>query len=162
MGCNNEFTSYRNDLQYCNKKCSGSKIKGHLTIEKIIICIEENPQISIKELRKNLKTSNRNIYNILNDNGYDLYKQLVKIVKGVYLEKLRSDTSNAAINCFECIKNLLGCDYKTEVKFDGLINLKTKRALRVDCFFESINLIVEYHYIQHYKFTPYFHRGKIH
>jgi len=160
IGCNTKFSSYRNDLQYCNKRCSGYRDKGILTIERIINCIEENPQISTVEVRKKLSTSTRTIYSILNANGYNSYKELVGTVKGVYLEKLRSDTSNAAINCFEYIKTLVNCSYRTEVVFDKLVNPKTKRALRVDCFFDDINLAVEYNGVQHYKTIPYFHKGE--
>lgn len=160
LGCGVEFSSYRNDLQYCSKSCSGSRAKGVLTIEKILTCIEENQQISAVEVRKKLNTSTRTIYSILKANGYNSYKELVGIVKGVYLEKLRSDTSNAAINCFEYIKTLVNSSYRTEVVFDKLINPKTKRALRVDCLFDDINLVVEYNGIQHYKNIPYFHKGE--
>lgn len=160
FGCTQKFNSYRNNLQYCSKSCAGKGGKNNLTIEEIINFVKENPQIRISRLRKKLNTSTRTIYNILNKNGYNSYGKFVETVKGVYLINLKSYTSNAAIRCFEYIKTLVNYPYQTEVIFDGLINPETKRSLRVDCLFNEINLVVEYNGIQHYKNTPYFHKGK--
>lgn len=158
-GCGKEVSSNRNDLQFCSKKCS--KVGNQeVTLEKIVEEIEKNPQISAKKLCTKLKTSLRNLYYLMESSGYKSYKELIGIVKGVYLEKQRSDTSIAALNCFDYISSTIGKPYKTEVTFEGLVNPRTEKNLRVDCFFEEDNLAVEYHGIQHYKIIPYFHRGQ--
>lgn len=157
--CEKECSSYRKDIEFCTKKCSKLFLQDRqeLSIEEISEYIKENPQVSLSKICREFKTSNRNLYYIMQENGYNSYKELIGTIKGVYLEKMRSDSSIASINCFNQIKDILKCDYVSEQFFDGLIN-KTGRRLRVDCFFEDKNLVVEYNGIQHYKFIPYFHR----
>lgn len=40
-----------------------------------------------------------------------------------------------------------------------MFNNTTKKPLELDCFNENLRLAVEYSGIQHYKYTPYFHRN---
>ena len=69
-----------------------------------------------------LKTSLRNIYYRIEKSGYSSYKELVGVVKGIYIEKQRSDTSIASINCLNYIKEILKEEYESEVIFEGLFN----------------------------------------
>jgi hypothetical protein len=151
--CGIEFNSQRNDLNYCSKKCAGKSKQNLqiLSIEDLINFIKNNDQISISKVVQHFKCSNRTVYNLLKSNGYYSYKEFIGFVKGIYLEKIRTDTSINAVSCFEYCKTLLNCDYKTEISFENLINPKTNRNLRVDCFFEKLNIIIEYNGIQHYK-----------
>jgi hypothetical protein len=160
--CGKENHSYRNDLEFCNKKCAKIYLseKPECTIEIIIEEIIKNPQISIKQLSLLLKTSLRNIYYRIEKSGYSSYKELIGVVKGVYIEKQRSDTSIASINCLNYIKEILKEEYESEVVFEGLFNPLTKKSLRVDGYFRKKGIVVEYQGIQHYKVIPYFHKGK--
>ncbi len=160
--CGKENYSYRNDLEFCNKKCAKIYLseKPECTIEIIIEEIVKNPQISIKQLSLLLKTSLRNIYYRIEKSGYSSYKELIGVVKGVYIEKQRSDTSIASINCLNYIKKILKEEYESEVVFEGLFNPLTKKSLRVDGYFRKKGIVVEYQGIQHYKVIPYFHKGK--
>lgn len=160
--CNIEIKSYRSDLEFCSKKCAKIHLseKPECTIEIIIEEIINNPQISIKQLSLLLKTSLRNIYYRIESSGYSSYKELIGVIKGVYIEKQRSDTSIASINCLNYIKSILNEDYDTEVIFKELINPLTGKNLRVDGYFKKSGIVIEYQGIQHYKVIPYFHKGK--
>lgn len=160
--CKTVFYHYRNDIEFCNKKCAKIYLskKPECTIEIIIEEIIKNPQISIKQLSLLLKTSLRNIYYRIEKSGYSSYKELVSVIKGVYIEKQRSDTSIASINCLNYIKEILKEEYESEVIFEGLFNPLTKKSLRVDGYFRKKGIVVEYQGIQHYKVIPYFHKGK--
>lgn len=157
--CGKIFYSYRSDLKCCSKSCTTKKQRNSkkisiYDIQKIII---NNNQISINNLSNILNISIRKIYLILKENGFSSYKEYIGAIKGIYLEKNRSDTSISALNCFNMIKDILKDDYILEKEFDDLINPKTKKKLRIDCYFPKYNLAIEYNGIQHYKYIPYFH-----
>ena len=158
--CGKEFNSYKNDLRFCSKKCATSftrnKNKNKVTISMITECVKNN-QVTTKEIERKFNISTRKIYNILNENGFSSYKEFLGTVNGVYLEKNRSDTSISALKYFDCIKDILNCEYELEKKFDGLINPRTNKKLRIDCYFEKYNIAVEYNGIQHYNYIPFFH-----
>lgn len=158
--CNKEFSSYRSDSNFCCKSCSAKYSKRNsLTIEHITDEIIKRHQISVNELVKYLNISPRTFYNILKNNGYNSYKEFIGVIKGVYIEKQRSDTSVSANICFDIISKILNEKYELEVYLDGLINYKTGNKLRLDCYFRKSNIAIEYNGIQHYKYIPFFHRG---
>ena len=158
--CKKEFNSYRSDLEFCSKKCSTyyrmNKNKNKVTINMITEFVKNN-QVSTKEIEEKFNISPRKLYDMLNENGFHSYKEFIGTVNGVYLEKMRADTSVSALKYFNIIKDILNCEYELEKKFDGLINPKTNRKLRIDCYFEKYKIAVEYNGIQHYKYIPFFH-----
>lgn len=159
--CGKEFLNNRLDVEFCSKSCATKYQRNHgITIYKIADVISKNNQISVHELSSILNTSQKTIYNLLNKYGYHSYMEFVGTVKGVYIQKNRSDTSISALRCFEIISNILHENYELEVSFDGLVNKITGRKLRIDCYFKNSNIAVEYNGIQHYEFVPFFHTDK--
>lgn len=157
--CNKIFYSYRKDIKCCSKSCATKKQRKskNITIYDIEDIVINNNQIPIQELANILNISVRKIYLILKENGFNSYKEYIGIVKGIYLEKNRVDVSISSLNCFNLIEEILKEQYILEKEFDDLINPKTGRKLRIDCFFQKHNIAIEYNGIQHYKHIPYFH-----
>lgn len=161
--CKKNFLSYRKDLECCSKKCATqlyrNKNREKITIDDLSNYIKDN-QVSIGEIEKTFNISTRKIYYLLEEQGINSYKEFIGLVNGVYIEKSRSDTSLSAIKCFDTIKEILKSDYQLEKEFNDLKNQQTNRKLRIDCYFEKYNLAIEYNGIQHFKYIPYFHKGK--
>jgi len=61
--------------------------------------------------------------------------------------------------CRKFMEDYYGVEFKnTRPSF--LVNPKTKRKLELDVYNEELKIAVEYNGIQHYEYTPYFHKSK--
>lgn len=70
--------------------------------------------------------------------------------------KLNAGISNSAIYCLYLISNILKSKFEIEKTFDWLINDQTNKRLRLDGYFKSHNLAIEYMGSQHYEHNKYF------
>lgn len=159
--CGKEFSSYRQEQQFCNKKCATCFQKeSNITLEQIANFVkEEDFQPLLTDIQNHFSISSHKIYSLLNQNGFNSYKDFITAICGEYQEIKRSDVSNSALKCFDLIKEILEEKYILEKEFDNFTNPITNRKLRFDCYFPLHNLIVEYNGIQHYKNVPFFHQN---
>lgn len=63
--------------------------------------------------------------------------------------------------CKEAAEKIYGVTFHRSVWPDWLRNPETGRAMELDLYNEDLQIAIEYNGIQHYKYTPYFHRNGI-
>lgn len=162
--CGKEFFTCRKDIRFCCKKCATIYVRNvgreQITFDDIQRYIfEGEKQYSVDEVCLHFNISVRKLYYTLKQNGFSSYKEFIEYTNGAYIEKYRSDVSISSLYCFDKIASILNESYKLEKEFPGLINPKTGRSLRIDCYFEDTNIAVEYNGKQHYEYIPYFHNS---
>ncbi|CAK7995009.1 Hypothetical protein POVR1_LOCUS527 [uncultured virus] len=74
-------------------------------------------------------------------------------------EELPKKQSIGEKECQRIIEEIYGVPFQTQVRPDWLRNPITGYKMELDLYNESLQLAVEYNGIQHYKYTPYFHKS---
>lgn len=69
--------------------------------------------------------------------------------------------SKGEIACKAVAEKIYGCTFHSSIWPDWLRNPETGRAMELDLYCEELQIAIEYHGPQHYKYMPFFHRKGI-